>query len=593
VSAKPKVEGKQKMYFTLVAKANFGIRVDYLMLVKQQVARIGINLDVIGLDWATMVGELIAFRNFDLCYIALTGGGADPDFTGVYDENGSLNLFGYHTDMDYDDALGTGTNEWYMRQGNLIMPPNSEERVAHYWEWEQYLMDKILPCQPTFTPKAYTATWGNLNGYNISDGLLQSWGKMSWTGTHAGQASTNEIVIGDAPWSDLNPLFQDDTSSRFISGATMDPLIWYDADNSAWPHLAKSWTHINDTYVRITLREDIKWQVDPDGNFTDEYFDAEDVYFTFFAWSHSSGDCQGICEWLEEMVVVDKYTIDLYIDADSGTPENEPYAPYLPDISLKMLPEHYLNQTQDVGGWPDSTHVSWDTFATHCFGTGLFEIDTLTESVEAILTVNPDCWRLNSTLTNDPDLNWNERFGDFSGGLNQLRIRQLDSNTEFAEFEFGGVDITDITSNPSKRELFEADPDISIQSAIMYYFGFIGYNMRPTRPVIGNPDPWDIDPSITKGLAVRKAISYAIDREEINQLLHGGEYTLTDHPIYAAMGVWCNPDIIKYNHDLAKALAYIEPWGSYTSIVIGTNYYPLFILSEVFLCMVFLFKKKK
>jgi len=92
VSAKPKVEGKQKMYFTLVAKANFGIRVDYLMLVKQQVARIGINLDVIGLDWATMVGELIAYRNFDLCYVALTGGGADPDFTGVYDENGSLNL---------------------------------------------------------------------------------------------------------------------------------------------------------------------------------------------------------------------------------------------------------------------------------------------------------------------------------------------------------------------------------------------------------------------------------------------------------------------------------------------------------------------
>jgi len=94
-------------------------------------------------------------------------------------------------------------------------------------------------------------------------------------------------------------------------------------------------------------------------------------------------------------------------------------------------------------------------------------------------------------------------------------------------------------------------------------------------------------------LGTRKAISYAIDREEINQLLHGGEYTLTDHPIYAAMGVWCNPDIIKYNHDLAKALVYMEPWGTNTTIVIGTNYYPLFILSEVLLCMVFLFKKKK
>ncbi|MHA1188237.1 MAG: hypothetical protein ACTSSK_15460, partial [Candidatus Heimdallarchaeota archaeon] len=151
VSSKPMVEGKQKMYFTLVAKSNTGgVRVDYLMLIKQQVARIGINLDVIPLDWPTFVGELIVYRNFDLCYVALTGGGLDPDFTGVYDENGSLNLFGYHTDMDYDDALGTGTNEWYMRQGNLIMPPASEERVQHYWAWQQYLMDKILPCLPTF-----------------------------------------------------------------------------------------------------------------------------------------------------------------------------------------------------------------------------------------------------------------------------------------------------------------------------------------------------------------------------------------------------------------------------------------------------------
>lgn len=52
------------------------------------------------------------------------------------------------------------------------------------------------------------------------------------------------LVITDAAWSDLNPLFQDDTSSSFISSATMDPLIWYDADLSVWPHLAESYTMI-------------------------------------------------------------------------------------------------------------------------------------------------------------------------------------------------------------------------------------------------------------------------------------------------------------------------------------------------------------
>jgi len=399
-------------FFTLVAKTNGGgVRPDYLNFLKQHLARIGINVDVIVQDWPTFVGELVAFRDFDICYVALTGGGADPDFTGVYNENGSLNLFGYDTSMDWDDELGTGLNEWYMKQGNLIMPPDSEARVQHYWEWEQYLMDKILPLQPTFAPKSYVANWAELDGYNFTDGILQSWGKMWWTGSHTGQTSTDELVITDAAWSDLNPLFQDDTSSSYISSATMDPLIWYDADLSVWPHLAESYTMINDTHLRITLRQGIKWGTDPDGFFTSEYFDAEDVYFTLYAWAHVSND-QQVYEWIKDMEILDQWTIDLYIDGDPSTPENDPYAPFLPSISLRIMPEHYLNQSQLADGvTPDITHPSWNKFATNCFGTGLFEISDFTEGVETVLSLRTDCWRLDETITNDAALDWVNRFG--------------------------------------------------------------------------------------------------------------------------------------------------------------------------------------
>ena len=549
-------------FFTLVAKTNSGgVRPDYLNFLKQHCARIGINVDVIVQDWPTFVGELIAFRNFDICYVALTGGGADPDFTGVYDENGSLNLFGYHTDMDFDPALGTGKNEWYMRQGNLIMPPDSEERVQHYWDWEQYLMDKILPCQPTFAPKSYVATWANLNGYNISDGVIQSWGKMSWTGTHSGQIRTDEIVITDAAWSDLNPLFQDDSSSSFISGATMDPLIYYDADLSVWPHLAESYAMLNDTTLQINARDGIKWGVDPDGLFTDEYFSIEDVYFTLFAWKYLSNDKQ-VYDWIEDMEIIDEDSMIVYIDGNPDTIENDPYAPFLPSVSLNILPEHYLNQTQDVAGLPDVAHSSWNTFATNCFGTDLFEIDTFTEGVETVLSVKSDNWKLNTTITSDPDLNFVERFGDFSGGLTQLRVRIIpDVQTALLEFEAGKVDIEGATTYPEKRDEYILDPDFDVQSDTTFYFGFFGYNMRPVRPVIGSYDPAPNDPSITKGLAIRKAISYALDRVEINNVIHRGEYTLTDHPIYLKMGIWCNPNIIRYNHDLDKAREYMTKAG--------------------------------
>ncbi len=191
------------------------------------------ELDVIVQDWGVFVGELLTFRDFDICYIGISGGGADPDFTGVYNEDGALNIFGYNTSMDWDDDLGTGLNKWYMKEGQLIMPPDSSERLQHYWDWQQHLMDKILPCQPTFVPNNYMAIWSNLDGYNISDGVINSFGKMKFTGLHTEQEDSSKLVVADDEWHELNPFFYSDSASAFISNAIMDPLIYYDAEQKA------------------------------------------------------------------------------------------------------------------------------------------------------------------------------------------------------------------------------------------------------------------------------------------------------------------------------------------------------------------------
>jgi protein-S-isoprenylcysteine O-methyltransferase Ste14 len=91
--------------------------------------------------------------------------------------------------------------------------------------------------------------------------------------------------------------------------------------------------------------------------------------------------------------------------------------------------------------------------------------------------------------------------------------------------------------------------------------GFFGYNMRENRPVIGDREPALCDPSFTIGLCLRKAISYAMDREEMNNIIHGGEFEIVNHPIYQKHGVWCNPDIIVYNHDLEEAQKYMAKIG--------------------------------
>jgi len=555
-------------FFTLVFKTNGGgVRPDYGYLLKEQLARIGINLDVIIQDWPTFVGELIAYRDFDICYVDETSSGAIITSYGYSDD--MYNLFGYHPSMDWDEDLGMGKNEWYLRQMNQIMPPDSQERIQHFWDWEQYLMDKLLPMQPTFTPKTYMAYWKTLKGYNYSEGLLQSWGKMSWESSHTGKIDTKELVIEDAAWFDLNPIFEHDSASDFVVRACYDPLIWYDEDQTVWPHLAESFTMLNDTWVRITVRQGIKWQNDSGGLFTDEYFDIYDVYFTLYCWKEVSND-QHMYSWIDNMDILNRWTMDIHIDGDPGTPEQELYAPFLDSLSSLILPEHFLNQTQlPDGRTPDVLHSSWSSLSTECIGTGLFSISNYTENIETNLKVNPESWWLNETITNDPNLNWESRFGDFSSDLEKLRIRIIpDYDIAFLEFESGKIDLISIPSLPEEgSDCFCLNPGIEIQSDLMMVFGFFGYNMREVRPVIGSREPAPGEPSITIGLCIRKAISYAMDREEMNNIIHSGEMAIVNHPIYQKLGVWCNPDIIQYNHDLSMAIVYMKKtsyWGGWT-----------------------------
>ena len=580
-------------YFTLVAKASTYDGYDVLSFVKQHLARIGIEVDVIISGWLNFPIELIAFRDFDLAYISLIGEINDPDFTGVYNENGSLNIFGYHTSMDYNETLGTGLNEWYMKYGRTMLPSNSSERVQHYWDWEQYLMDKILPMKPLFSANDYAYYWDELKGYNLSKGILQSWGNMYWNKSHLGQASTNELVICDDPWSDLNPIFIGSASSKFITEAIMDPLFWFDPNKSMWPHLAESFEVRNETYLRIKCREGVKWQNDPDGLFPNEYFDAKDLYFTLFAMKNfNTYSSYQRMNWIDSMKIIDKYTLDLFIDADPRTAEKEPFAPIFSELAIEILPEHYLNQTQTEDGiTPDITDESWAKFSTHCFGTGLFKFHSFTEGSETVLKIWDDSWRMNSTLTEDPALNYENRFGDFSNDLSALRIIILDENYESVLLEGGLIDLMTTCQALSNSDIDMTN--IKAQKIIKSSLSFIGFNMRPVRPVIGDTEPCErIDENISNGLAVRKAISYAIDREEINKIVYKSEYPFADYPIYSSLGIWCNPNIIKYDFNLEKAYYYmgISPKTSTVNVGLSIGVFNLiFIIS----CCYTYFKKKK
>jgi ABC-type transport system substrate-binding protein len=533
---------------------------DVLIMISQHLARIGIQLNTQFLDWGIFLQELFVYGNFDVFYIGLTRGEVDPDVSDIYCENGSLNIFGYDITYDWDDELGTGKNEWYLQYGKTIMPPHSEERIQHYWEWQQYFMDKVLLLKPTFLPTRYFASWSNLHGYDANEGLKNSWGKLSWDGFHEGQDSTSEIVFPQAERPELNPfyisLIDRDTIPTFI----FDSLLTYDHNIDYYPHLAQDWSFINNTHCRVHLRQGIKWQDDPKGLFTDEYFDADDVIFSYFVWKNISV-IGHLFNWLKDIKKVDQYTVDFFIDGDISTPENDNFAPIYGSLAHEILPEHFLNQSQEADGiTPDVTHESWITFSQQPFGTSLFELDYFNE-IEIVLKLYEDSWWLDPSV-DKADMNFEERFGNFSSGINKLTLWKIENRDQaIALFLLGKADFVDIGAQYTFVDECQLNPNFEVYDYLPFSFRFMGYNIRESRQPIGSQEPAPGNPSITKGLALRKAIAYAINRDEITQILYGGERIIQDHPLYQHLGKWLNPNIIRYNFNLDKAREYMAIAG--------------------------------
>ncbi|NHJ41163.1 MAG: hypothetical protein FK731_14115 [Asgard group archaeon] len=552
-------------FFSLVAIVPplDNIAYDYMTIIKQNLANIGINLDIIFFDHSYF--DLIyVYHNFDLCYIQYDYSSIGSFLNIVYNENGSLNFSGYNTELDYDEQLGTGKNEWMIQQINTIYPPDSTERYEQCWDWQYYLMDEIVPCYPLFVENDYLLLYNNLKGFNFDKGLIQSWGNLSWDGTHIGQISQNEINIADNSWIDLNPVIHSNNqtfSDKFIIDCIMDPLIWRDNDYTYWPHLTTNWTHLNNSHVRMTLRDGIKWQDDPEDKFTNEYFDAEDVFFTLYL-----NKMVDALPWLIDFKIVDSLTVDIYLGNNPQYTNNIVYNNYLDDLSqIKILPEHYLNQSQLIDGiTPDIAHNSWLEFSKKAFGTGLMEISDYLENYYTSLSLFENCWWMDSQITQDSSINWEPRFGNFINCPEILNIKIINENQRENQFYLGYLDLLPRTTN----EILDYEnhihdyPSINILSKLSTHCSIIGFNLREERELIGDTDKIDADFNFSLGYCLRKAISYAIDREEINEIIHGGKMSLNNFPISPHLSKWCNSNMPNYCYNYDYAWGFMCLWGS-------------------------------
>jgi len=576
----------------LVFKTNGGgVRPDYGLFIAQYLRDLGIEVEVKIEEWSVFVGTLILTHDYDIGMVSLSGGGASPDMRDIYTEDGSLNCYQLGPDIPYGN-LSEEMQDVGVTITDLVA------RQQHYYDWQQLMMDKIVPILPLYSPRSYVGTWANTEGYDGRWGIVDSLPYMEFDGYHDGQVSLNEFNLADANWRELNPLFSDDTSSSFIWSLMAEPVMTYSPDLAPLKTgIVEDWEQIDEFHFKFYMRDDVYWN--PSYNVTlrtassdplsaiptgelmtglkaGEYSDgtnmpvtAKDVVFTYLVWSNSMiSESTTYHDWIAGCYVdpADDYAFHVEIDGNPDTPAQDHYVDFWARLPWDVLPEFFLNSTDStvsyteggiecVGLYPEMLHTDqWVAFSTSAFGCGKYMLDYAVDSSITVLQANPDWFGIGAIEGTAQTLD-----------IDEIKIRVIpDTSAELAEFKAGKLDWTGLTEFPAERKQMQADPRFDVQTFIAAGFSYMFYNLR--RPFVGGADNFVyLDAAgkeeYTKGVAVRKAMNYAIDRDEMNQVLHDGEYMVAHSVLYPFTAYYYYNDIVKYNYDLCSAMEWLIAAG--------------------------------
>ena len=467
-------------------------------------------------------------KDFDIVLIDVDWPGFDVNPTYVFSEGGSANYWGLDNEIVFQDF-----SEQKMLEG--IVETNLTLREGIYHDWQENLMANLLPVIPMFNKITTYISHDNLLGWDHGEGIAYSLPYMEWSGLHTPEQNTSRFVdyISPNDWDILNPLFIED---EFFVSLITEPLLRINKNRIPVGVLVESWVfNSNETILTLNLREDVTWQPDLDKIYLDEPFDADDVLFSIKMYQEVSS-VGTFFKWINQIEKIDNSTVQINIDGNLNQPGLQPYAPALNELTKLMLPEHYLNVSVDVEGIPDTSSENWLTYGENCLGTGMYYLKSYSEGVESIFNSNLYWW-------------CSIPLGDLD--IAEYKVRFLDDLTvKTLEFESGKLDIfkdyrnymTDYASAPYQK-----------QTRDEYDVIYFGYNLKSDYcPEIIDQTLTE-DETMTKGLAVRKAIAHMIDKNIMLDLLDV-EAEIIETPLSDKFGTFVKSDVTTYlaNHDLAK-----------------------------------------
>ena len=332
------------------------------------------------------------------------------------------------------------------------------------------------------------------------------------TPTPTGPRQGGTLIVAITADINFNPIVARGPNTSYVQSTIFSGLLRPDKETmEPVPDLAETWETSEDGLTwTFHLRDDVKWH---DG----EAFTAADVKFFYdegvFNEEVNSRIRPQLVNVLQAVEVVDDYTVRFVL--------TEPYAALptvLADIHL-MVPKHIL-EGKDLNTYDDFNMAN-------PVGTGPFKLQEAVPGDHYTVVANED----------------------YYGGrpyLDSIVFKVVpDPNVRIAQLKTGEVDLNIIS--PANLAALAAEHDILID--YLDKIQFYGIYLNSAR------SPFD-------DTGVRQAMTYALDREAINDAVSGGVWPIATGHIHPRLAWAYDSDIqpIPYDPDKAKELLAEAGW---------------------------------
>jgi peptide/nickel transport system substrate-binding protein len=334
----------------------------------------------------------------------------------------------------------------------------------------------------------------------------------------------------------FNTIVAQETSSSGPLGYVFEGLVTTNRSTTeVEPNIAESWTTSRDGKVWVfKLRKGVQWS---DGR----PVTADDVVFTLDA-----AFTPGVQSSLPDILTIAGKKLG-YKRIDASTVEfrtDEPFGPFLRVINFPIVPKHKLEAALKQGAAEFNRTWGVSTNPHEIVGNGAFTMYSYAPSQRIVFTKNTKYWKVDKNGQRLPYLT--RLVIEIVPNLDQARLKFLAKETDSygaRPREYGEMRGLQQAGNFT---IFDGPPTFSTE--------FLVFNMNPAgvrQPKLA----W------FQNQKFRQAVSHAVDRDSIVRQVYAGRATSQFGPISPANKFFHNPNVRKYNTDLARAEALLREAG--------------------------------